>query len=187
MPDVPHLKADNILFVFIDLQHRLLRNISNGESIIDRNLMLLEAAILMDVPYVVTTQYRKGLGELTPRLAEKIPSVIDKTCFSCVGEPLFGRRFKSLQKDWTVISGVETHICVMQTTLDLLSEGYHVAVVSDAVAARGQENHSRGLRRMENSGALIVTTEMLIYELLGRSDSENFKKLLPLIKHGEVS
>jgi len=183
MPEITRLNADSILFVFIDLQDKLLRLISNSESLVQRNIMLLEAAVLMEVPYLVTTQYKKGLGGIAKPLADKIGPVMDKTCFSCAAEPSFRSEMEQYDKRSVVLSGVETHICVMQTALDLLSEGYQVAIVSDAVGARGKENHLRGLERMEKSGALIVTSEMLIYELLGRSDTENFKKLLPLIKN----
>jgi nicotinamidase-related amidase len=81
-----------------------------------------------------------------------------------------------------VVSGVETHICVLQTVLDLLQTGYRVAVVADAIGARSSLDHQWGLHRMEHSGAMVVTAEMVIYELLRQSDSENFKKILLLIK-----
>jgi nicotinamidase-related amidase len=81
-----------------------------------------------------------------------------------------------------VVTGVETHICVLQTALDLMAQGRNVAVVTDSVAARKEEDHQRGLNRMEKSGAIMVTKEMLIYELLERSDVPEFKKILPLIK-----
>src|SRR5574341_870442 len=177
------LQPERIAFVFIDLQQKLLDKIENSERLLARNLLLLYAAQVLEVSYLVTSQYRRGLGNLAAGFAERVSEVIDKICFSCVRDGDFQRRMEQLRKEWIVLSGVETHICVLQTALDLLDQGYRVAVVSDAVGARGAENHQRGLARMENSGAMIVTTEMLIYELLGRSDTENFKKILPLIKN----
>jgi nicotinamidase-related amidase len=108
--------------------------------------------------------------------------VIDKATFSCTLDPAFAEELEKFPGQTVVVAGVETHICVLQTTLDLMERGRNVAVVTDSVAARKEEDHHRGLNRMEKSGAIMVTKEMLIYELLQRSDVPEFKKILPLIK-----
>jgi nicotinamidase-related amidase len=183
MTNIPRLTRESIVFVFIDLQDKLLANISLSDRIISRNELLLEAANLLGLPYVATTQYRKGLGSIADRLALKMGErVLDKSAFSCAADPAIAEKLSSLGRPMAVLSGVETHICVLQTGLDLLRKGYQVSVVADAVGARTQLDHDLGLKRLEAAGALAVTAEMIIYELLERSDSDAFKKILPLIK-----
>ena len=183
MTNIPRLNRDNILFVFIDLQEKLLVKIPDVQRVLSRNELLLAAANALGLPYVVTSQYRKGLGEIAGSLRDKMRvPVLDKTSFSCVGDETIGKELEASGKRSLVISGVETHICVLQTCLDLLERGFQVSVVADAVGARTEADHELGLKRMESAGALPVTAEMVIYELLGRSDSDAFKKILPLIK-----
>ncbi len=183
MTHIPRLNRDNILFVFIDLQEKLLMKIPGVQRVLSRNELLIGAANVLGLPYMVTSQYRKGLGEIAGALADRIRvPVLDKTSFSCVGDAIIGRELDGSDRRSLVISGVETHICVLQTCLDLLEKGFQVSVVADAVGARSETDHELGLKRMESAGALPVTAEMVIYELLGSSDSEAFKKILPLIK-----
>jgi len=183
MIEIQKLNAQNITFIFIDLQERLLSNISDSRKIVLRNILLLECARALEMPFIVTTQYRKGLGGLIQQFGDRLSTdPMDKNTFSCSANAKIREEVMRFGRDWTVLSGVETHICVLQTALDLLREGYQVAVVADATSARKDFDRDIGLKRMEQSGALVVTTEMLIYELLGRSDSDAFKKLLPLIK-----
>jgi nicotinamidase-related amidase len=183
MTNIPKLQHDNIIFVLIDLQTKLLSKIQRANRIVNSNILLLEVAKALDCLVIATTQYRQGLGNLVDQIAPLVgEDTIDKMTFSCVAAPAFQQRLKSSGRKWVVVSGIETHICVLQTSLDLLREGYQVAIVTDAIGARAEEDHLRGLQRLERSGALLVTTEMLIYELLGQSDTESFKKVLPLIK-----
>jgi nicotinamidase-related amidase len=183
MTNVSRLISDDILFVFIDLQEKLLTKIPESRQIISRNQLLMEAANVLNLPYLVTTQYRKGLGEVTGPLADKVRNEpLDKVSFSCAGDHAILQKLERSGRNSVIVSGVETHICVLQTSLDLLRTGYEVFVVADAVGARKEIDHTLGLKRMESSGAQIVTSEMVIYEILGRSDSDAFKKILPLIK-----
>jgi hypothetical protein len=183
MTNIPRLTRDDIVFIFIDLQEKLLVNIPDSEKILLRNELLIEAANLLGLPYVATTQYRKGLGKIPERLASKMEDqALDKFTFSCAADVEIAEKLSSIGRRSVVLSGVETHICVLQTGLDLLRRGFHVSVVADAVGARTQLDHELGLKRMEAAGALPVTAEMVIYELLERSDSDAFKKILPLIK-----
>jgi nicotinamidase-related amidase len=183
MTRIQRLKSNDILFVFIDLQQKLLNEIDAAKRIVDNNKALLEVAELLAIPIIVTSQYRKGLGDLEEGIAEKVQvKVIDKTTFSCTLDAAFTEELEKFPGRTVVVAGVETHICVLQTALDLMERGRNVAVVTDSVAARKEEDHQRGLNRMEKSGAIMVTKEMLIYELLQRSDVPEFKKILPLIK-----
>lgn len=183
MTTIPILSKDNISCVFIDLQEKLLAKIPDSERLVARCNLVLDAVKLMSIPYFVTSQYKKGLGELAPVFASRVSrETRDKTSFSCLGDLKIEEELMKIHRPWAVVLGIETHICVMQTALDLLRQGRSVAVVADAIGTRNQTDHQYGLKRMENSGALLITTEMLIYELLGRSDSEEFKQMLPLIK-----
>jgi nicotinamidase-related amidase len=183
MTNIPRLNADSICFVFIDLQDKLLSQISDAHRIVARNELLIDAANLLGLPYMSTSQYRKGLGEVIEPLASKMhPPIHDKTSFSCCADSTILAQLNQVGRQVLVLSGVETHICVMQTCLDLLGKGFQVAVVADAVGSRNKLDHDLGLKRMESAGALSVTAEMVIYELLGRSDSPEFKRILPLIK-----
>lgn len=183
MGAIPGFKTDNILFLFIDLQKKLLDKIPRAGEAVAGSVLLLEAGRILGIPAVVTTQYRKGLGDLAAEIGARAGAdVFDKTAFSCGMDPAIRAEIERHGDKWVALSGVETHICVLQTAMDLLRAGKRVAVVADAVAARGERDHELGLRRMENAGAVLVTKEMLIYELLGRADSAAFKQILPLIK-----
>jgi nicotinamidase-related amidase len=183
MTNIPRMNVADIFFLFIDLQEKLLAGIAGADRIVTRSVLLLEAARSLKVPCLATSQYRAGLGPLVAQLVEKIDGEVpDKTHFSCARNSVIQSHFERLGRRVVVISGVETHICVAQTALDLLELGYSVMVVADAVGARGEIDHAYGLRRMEAAGATLVTAEMVVYELLGCSDSAEFKRLLPFIK-----
>src|SRR5262249_41612927 len=158
------LSQKNITFIFIDLQERLLNAIPEAEMIVRKNRFLLESAKAFEVPFLASTQYKKGLGEIVPGFAEGLTSdAVDKTSFSCGNDPSIAKTVKDFQREWIVLSGVETHICVLQTALDLTEQGYQLAVVVDAVGARTKLDHKLGLDRMKQAGNLLVTSEMLVY------------------------
>jgi nicotinamidase-related amidase len=183
MMNSSRLSAQDISFIFIDLQEKLLNAIPNSKKIVDRNALLLDVAEVLHVPLIATTQYAKGLGHIVPEIEKRLlVSAMDKTTFSCGLNPAISQTLKDLERPWVVAAGVETHICVCQTVNDLIQSGLRVAVIADAVSARHELDHRVGLERMEQAGALILTTEMLTYELLQRSDTEAFKRLLPSIK-----
>lgn len=183
MQNLARPTAENISFVFIDLQEKLLRAIPNASQLVNKNGFLLEVAKAFQAPLLATTQYIKGLGGLVPEFAQKLSiPALDKLVFSCGIDDAIYQNLKSFQREWVVVSGVETHICVLQTVLDLIQSDHRVAVVVDAVGARHELDHQVALQRMQRTGALLVTVEMLVYELLRRSDSLAFKELLPSIK-----
>jgi nicotinamidase-related amidase len=132
----------------------------------------------------LTTQYRKGLGELVSEVRAAAPAVepLDKLSFGCFGDEAFLQRLKSLGREQLLVTGIESHICVTQTVLGALEHGYQVHVASDATGSRSDANRDVGLRRMEKAGALLSSAEMALYELLRRSDAAAFKQLLPLLK-----
>jgi nicotinamidase-related amidase len=134
----------------------------------------------------MTTQYAKGLGETVSDVASLLPETqaIDKLLFSCFGSEAFCSVLKRLpdNRNTVLLCGMESHICVMQTALGALREGYLVHVASDAVSSRSEWNWKVGLNRMRDAGAVISSTEMIVYELLRTSGSPAFKELLPYLK-----
>jgi isochorismate hydrolase len=184
-PARSQLHAKRAALVVIDLQERLLPAITGHERLLKNGLLLLELAKRLSIPVVLTTQYRKGLGAVSPAVLAKAPGVepLDKVTFGCFWDEAFVKRLDELaDRDQLLIVGVETHICVCQTVLGALEKTYAAHVVSDAVGSRTEANHEIGLSRMERAGALVSSTEMAVYELLGRSDTAVFKEMLPLLK-----
>jgi nicotinamidase-related amidase len=180
------LRPERTALVVIDLQEKLLPAIANRERVLRNGVLLLNLANVLALPVVLTTQYSRGLGPTVPEVLAAAPAVapMDKTSFGCFGSPEFLDRLKALgrDRDQLVVAGIESHICVAQTVLGALEHGYTVHVASDAVGSRSEENRAVGMNRMERAGALVSSTEMAIYELLGRSDAAAFKRMLPLLK-----
>jgi nicotinamidase-related amidase len=148
--------------------------------------LLIRAAAILKIPALVSTQYAKGLGGTVPEIASLLAGkeAIDKTLFSCFGSDVFCSVLKRLpgKRNTLLLSGMESHICVAQTALGALREGYLVHVASDAVSSRTEWNWKIGLERMRAAGAVISSTEMMIYELVRSSSSAGFKELSPHLK-----
>lgn len=180
------LSADRCALALIDIQEKLLPPIFNKESLVRNAQLLIHAARILDIPLLATTQYAKGLGGFVHEIAELLTGVqlIDKTEFSCFGRDEFCSAVKSLPagRNTMLICGMEAHICVMQTALAALDQGYIVHVASDAIGSRSEWNWQVGLERMQNSGAVISSTEMMVYELMRKSGTPQFKELLKYIK-----
>ena len=152
--------------------------------IVARCAILIEAARCLEVPVLATRQYPKGLGGLVEPLSAALQAeeCHDKLAFSAFAEPAVREAVLHLGRDQFVVAGVESHVCVLQTALDLLGEGYAVAVVADAVASRGEESRALALERLRRHGAEIVNTEMVVFEWLGRAGTDEFRALSPLIR-----
>jgi nicotinamidase-related amidase len=184
-PAASLLRPERTALVVVDLQEKLLPAIANRERVLRNSVLLLELADVLALPVVLTTQYSRGLGPTVPEVLAAAPGVapLDKVSFGCFGSPEFLARLESLgARNQLVVAGIESHICVAQTVLGALERGYTVHVASDAVGSRSEENRAVGMGRMERAGALLSSTEMAIYELLGRSDAAAFKTMLPLLK-----
>jgi nicotinamidase-related amidase len=180
------LEADQCALVVIDIQEKLLPPIFQREQLVRNAQLLIRAAGILKIPALVSTQYAKGLGSTVPELASLLAGTdaIDKTLFSCFGSDVFCSMVKRLpgQRTTLLLCGMESHICVAQTALAALREGYLVHVASDAVSSRTEWNWKIGLERMRAAGAIISSTEMMIYELMRSSSSAAFKELLPHLK-----
>ena len=172
--------------IVIDIQEKLLPPIFDKERLVRNSQLLIRLARILNIPAIATTQYAKGLGSTIPEIASLLPGAeaIDKLEFSCFGSDAFCSQMKRLpgNRNTVLLCGMESHICVTQTALAALREGYLVHVASDAVSSRSEWNWKIGLERMKAAGAIISSTEMMIYELLRRSGGAAFKELLPHLK-----
>lgn len=180
------LIADECVLVVIDIQEKLLPAMQNREELVRNVRTLLRLAGVLKIPVLLTTQYKKGLGATVPEVAELLPDVpaIDKMDFGCFGQAEFRTALHEMPGPRTTVllCGIETHICVMQTALGALDSGYVVHVAADAVSSRSELNWKLGVERMDSAGCVISSTEMMMYELLRRSGTAQFKEMLPYIK-----
>jgi len=175
--------ADSCLIV-IDMQERLVTAMQAPARTIRNAKLLVSAARDMEVPVLLTEQYPKGLGHTVPELAAVAQGfpVMEKLHFSCMEDPGFAAAFQALGRRQAVIAGMEAHICVVQTAANVMEDGYEVFVVTDATSSRSLESEKACLDRLSALDAGIVTTEMVVFEWLGRAGTETFRKLLPMIK-----
>jgi nicotinamidase-related amidase len=180
------LEAERCALIVVDIQEKLLPPIFEKSRLLKNSELLIRLAGILKLPALVTTQYAKGLGNTTPEIASLLPEThpIDKQMFSCFGSDAFCSTLKRLpgNRNTVLLCGMESHICVMQTALGALRDGYIVHVASDAVSSRTEWNWKIGLERMRAAGAIISSTEMILYELLRSSGSPAFKELLPYLK-----
>lgn len=179
------LEAEQCALIVVDIQEKLLLPIFNKDQLIKNAQLLTRLASILKIPTIATTQYAKGLGSTVPELRSLVPDAgIDKQVFSCFGSDVFCSMLKRLpgRRNTLLLCGMESHICVAQTALNALREGYLVHVASDAVSSRSEWNWKIGLERMRAAGAVISSTEMMIYELLRSSDTAAFKQMLPHLK-----
>jgi nicotinamidase-related amidase len=180
------LQADDCALVVVDIQQKLLPPIHKKDELVSNSQLLIRLAGLLKIPALVSTQYAKGLGNIVPEVASLLPQneTIDKVQFSCFGSDVFCSVLKRLpgHRNTLLLCGMETHICVLQTALAALRDGYLVHVASDAVGSRTEWNWKIGLERMRAAGAIISSAETIVYELMGSSANPIFKQLLPYLK-----
>ena len=178
------MRPDQSCLAVVDIQERLAPAMAEDDRVQANTGVLLHAAKSLRVPVLVSEQYPKGLGPTVGSLVAAIPgdAIIEKMTFSCLGERAFSSRWAKLGRPQVVLCGIEAHVCVLQTALDFVAEGIDVFVVADAVSSRTLENKSLGLERMRAAGAHIVSTEMVVFEWLGRAGTPEFKELSALIK-----
>jgi nicotinamidase-related amidase len=180
------LVAESCVLAVVDIQEKLLPPIFNKQELVKNSQLLIRLAGILHIPVLVSTQYSKGLGQTVPEIASLLNgiSAFDKLEFSCFGKDEFCSAAKSLpgSRSTLLICGMEAHICVMQTVLHGLDRGYLVHVASDAVGSRSEWNWRVGIERMRTAGAVISSTEMMMYELLRKSGTPAFKELLQYIR-----
>lgn len=178
---VEKLDRERAVLVVVDVQEAFRKALADFEDIARASAVLARGAAELGLPVIVTEQYPKGLGRTVDEVAEALPDGV---------EPLEKVRFSAAEadgfdlggRDQALVCGIETHVCVNQTVLDLLGRGTGVQVVADAVGSRTAANRELGLERMERAGAALTSVETALFELLGGSDAPEFKKLQALVK-----
>jgi|ERR1051325_1360018 nicotinamidase-related amidase len=181
---VQRLSRAKVGLVVVDIQERLLPAIFEKERLIQNAVLLIRGAAVLGLPVFATEQYRKGLGATTPEVAQALAGLVplEKVTFSACGAPGFNAALKAKSISQVILCGMEAHVCVCQTCLDLLEIGVSVFVAADAVSSRTPENCRIGLERMHAAGAIIASTEMALFELLERAATDEFKKILALVR-----
>lgn len=178
------IERDRAVLAVIDFQDKLLPKIPVAEAILAQTVKLIRFARELTIPILWTEQYRKGLGPTNALLAEELAQVtaLEKKSFSCLGDQAVWDTLAGMRRSQLVLTGVEAHICVMQTALQALEKNYGVFVVRDAVASCAKSEYKAGLARMQRAGAELVTTQMAMFEMLRVAGTPEFKKVLPLLK-----
>jgi len=181
----PHLlQRGQAVLVFVDVQERLHAEMPRRDEVASNLLKLDDAANVLGVPVVVTEHAAKAFGPTIEPLRTSLASAspLHKMVFSCFGSEEFRSKLESLGRKQVVIAGYEAHVCVCQTALDAQAAGYQVHVVRDAVGSRSDANAAIGLEKMAGAGVLPASTETVIFELLQRAGTDEFRALLPVIK-----
>lgn len=177
-------RAEDSIFLVIDPQEKLVRMIHNREEVVETISRLLRWASIFKIPVVLTEHYPQGLGYTVEEIKGGLPSYqpIIKRIFSCFGVQEFCDALAATGRRRLLVTGIETHICVCQTALDALHRDFQVHVVADGVGTRYPKDHQTAIARMRQAGAVITTSEALMYEVAERADTEEFKLLLDLVK-----
>lgn len=180
------IDKESSALLIVDIQERLAAAMREKvkENVVNNCLHLVELAKLMNVPIVLTEQYPKGIGQTVSQIRDALPaySPIEKLTFSCCGEPGFMDAVNGLAKKTIILAGMETHVCVLQTCVELLNKGYSVHIVQDAVCSRSKENWKTGIEFMRDAGAVITCTETVLFQLLKVAGTEEFKAISKRIK-----
>ncbi len=175
------LDRNDCVLIVVDVQDKLISQIIHREQLINNIIRLVKFAKIIDIPVIVTEQEK--LGDTVPEIMTELRNVkpIRKIYYSCFGSEGFVDNLRRLGRKTLILTGMETHICVMQTALQSLPH-FKVHVISDAVSSRFEINYEQGLERMHDCGVVISTTEMVIFELLRRAGTNEFRETLPLVR-----
>ena len=178
------IERDDAIFVAIDFQEKLMPAMHDREELEEKVVRLARGMKELSVPTIVTQQYTKGLGATVPAVSEALGEFtpIDKTTFSCMGNEEFLTALEGLDRGTVIIAGIEAHICVEQTALALLKDGYEVVLVTDCIQSRDPRNKEIAIQRMVQAGVMPTSFESVLYELLGSAKAPEFKAISALVK-----
>lgn len=178
------LQKDQTVFVLVDVQGKLAKIMQESEALHESIGKLIKGLQVLDVPVIWLEQYPEGLGPTSEELSALLEGQepIAKMTFSAAGNDEFNRQLQATGRKQVLIAGIETHICVYMTASDLVKEGYEVEVVQDAVSSRTEANKKIGLEKMKGLGVSVTCVETALYELLGEAGTDEFKKVLKIIK-----
>jgi len=178
------LDIQKCCLVVVDVQGKLAGLMYGREGLFANIQILIKAAKILNIPIIWSQQQPKAIGVTVPRIANLLAGnePIDKASFSCCGEEKFNDRLSALGRRQVLLCGIEAHVCIYQTAVDLRNKGYHVSVVVDAVSSRTLQNKQTAIDRMKTIGANISSTEMALFELLKTAEHPQFKQIAKLIK-----
>lgn len=178
------LEINDCCLIVVDVQGKLAQRMVDKETLFKNIQILIQSARILEVPILWCQQVPEALGPTAPEIAEMLAGnePIDKACFSCWGAATFRDRLQGLGRKQALICGIETHVCIYQTALDLLREGFEPSVIADAVSSRTSENKRIALDRMATEGIHIVGTEMVLFELLRTAEHPQFRQIARLVK-----
>ena len=176
-------KREDVAFILIDIQERFLPVIHNIQAVIDNANRLVGGAAILKIPLVVTEQYPRGLGHTVDAInLGKEQDIIEKISFDCFGCDDFVRKLENIGAKSLVIFGIEAHVCVLKTALEAAARNYETYVVGDAVSSRTEENKILALERLRQSGVFIVSTEMILFQLMDCAGTDEFRAISKLVK-----
>lgn len=177
------IKNDTVALV-IDIQERLLPHIDRHEELVKNTGILLDGMKILGVPVLLTEQYRKGLGETVHGISQHLDKFepMEKMSFSCCDDNAFALALETHAKKYVVICGIETHVCVLQTTIDLVEKGYQPVVIEDCTSSRKPRDKAIAIERMRQEGAIISSYESVLFELARVSGTPEFKTISKLVK-----
>jgi len=176
------VSKDKSCLLIVDMQEKLFPKMLNQKEILKNINILIESANTLTIPILFSEQYPKGLGSIIPEVQVlKNISVVEKTTFSCGESEEFIKILKSLNRSQVIIAGVEAHVCVLQTAIDLKNMNYHCFVVEDAISSRVKNSKDIAKKRLGDNGCDLVSTEMVLFEWIKDSSDPNFKKFSKLV------
>ncbi len=182
------LDVDRAMLLVIDIQEKLLPLIEGGDRVVEATRRLIRGARLFELPVLVTEQYPQGIGSTVATLSEELgragAQTLHKTAFSCCGDEGIRAKIRKIDREQIIVCGIETHVCVQQTALDLVTMDYQVFVCADAVGSRRPADYEIALHRLRQVGAAVTTVESVLFELCQKCGTPRFKAMLELIKAG---
>jgi nicotinamidase-related amidase len=177
-----HLASRESAVLVVDVQEKLMAKIPGADALVRNSAFLIDAARLLEVEVAATEQYPKGLGPTVAPLAKRVPNRPDKLGFSCCAVPHLAEGFRVCGRTRIVLVGIETHVCVLNTALDLLKANFHVYLAVDALASRYPIDHETALKRLVQAGAYLTTVETCVFEWLVGSNHPRFKDVSALVQ-----
>ena len=176
------IEKEKAIFLLIDVQEKLYPHMENKEALVTKTVTLLSGLAALDVPAVAARQHPQGLGDTIEQLRPYFGGYYDKKDFSCCGHEDLMAKVAETGRKQVIIAGIEGHICVLQTALDLKTLGFQPVVVVDAISSRSRQDYDIALRRMEQEGVLLTTVESILFELCRVSGTAQFKAISKLVK-----
>src|SRR6056297_1358387 len=178
------IERNRTVLLVIDVQERLLPVIAGAEELQKRVGVMVDGAAALGVPALFTEQYPKGLGHTVPEIAERLApaSPVEKVSFSCCGVGEIDAALAKIAPATVLVVGIETHVCVLQTCLDLLGRGMTPVLVADCVGSRHEADHHYAIERLRNAGAIVSTAESVLFELTGTAGTDEFRQISRLVK-----